>query len=118
MECNMNKVLLIGRLTSDPVVRYSGELAIASFTLAIDRMKKRDGTKETDFPRVKAFGKTAEFCASYMKKGNRVAVEGRIETGSYIGESGEKVFTTEVRAERVEVIDWPEEKKDGEEFFF
>lgn len=110
----MNKVLLIGRLTSDPVVRYSGELAIASFTLAIDRMKKRDGTKETDFPRVKAFGKTAEFCGSYMKKGNRAAIEGRIETGSYIGEFGDKVYTTEVRAERVEVIDWPEDKKDDD----
>lgn len=110
----MNKVLLIGRLTSDPVVRYSGELAIASFTLAIDRMKRRDGTKETDFPMVKAFGKTAEFCGSYMKKGNRAAIEGRIETGSYIGESGDKVYTTEVRAERVEVIDWPEDKKDDD----
>ena len=104
----MNRATLIGRLTADPVVRYSGDLAIASFTLAIDRPPKRDGEKEADFIKIKAFGKTAEFCANYMRKGKRASVDGRIETGSYFGESGDKVFTTEIRAERVEVIDWPE----------
>lgn len=102
----MNHVVLIGRLTRDPEVRYSGEMAIARFSLAIDRPPKRDGTKETDFPNIVVFGKQAENCEKYISKGRLVAVEGRIQTGSYTNKDGNKVYTTEVIANRVEFLDW------------
>ena len=105
----MNNVNLIGRLTADPVVRYSGDHPIATFTLAIDRPPKPDGTKDTDFPRITAYGKQAEFCRKYLQKGNRAAVVGRIKTGSY-NKDGQTIYTTDVIANRVEVIDWPEKK--------
>lgn len=107
----MNKVILIGRLTADVALRYTGdELAIGAFTVAIDRPPKRDGTKEADFPRVTVFGKQAELCDKYLEKGARVAVEGRIQTGSYTKSDGAKVYTTDVVAERVEFIDFKEDK--------
>ncbi|MBQ1195046.1 MAG: single-stranded DNA-binding protein [Clostridia bacterium] len=103
----MNKALLIGRIAGDVVLRYSSEeLAIASFTIAADRPPKKDGTKSADFPRVTVFGKQAENCQRFLEKGSRVAVEGRIQTGSYTKQDGTKVYTTEVVAERVEFIDF------------
>ena len=99
----MNHVSLIGRLTRDPEIRYSGDLAIARFSLAIDRPPKRDGTKETDFPNIVVFGRQAENCEKYLHKGRMAAVEGRI---SYTNRDGVKVYTTEVVAQRVEFIDW------------
>lgn len=103
----MNRVELIGRLTRDPVVRYtSGEqMAVASFTLAVDRPgKDKNGNKQADFPRVTAFGKTAETIEKYVKKGTAIAVEGRIQTGSYDDKNGNKVYTTDVIADRVEFL--------------
>lgn len=92
----MNMVCLMGRLTRDPEVRASQSgLTIASYTLAVDRRFKRDGEPSADFIRCKAFGKTAEFAERHFRKGVKIAVSGRIETGSYEGKNG-KVFTTDI----------------------
>ena len=95
----MNKVILMGRLTRDPEVRYSaGEnaLAIARYTLAVDRRFKRDGEQSADFINCLAFGRSAEFAEKYFKQGTKIAVSGRIQTGSYDGKDGKKVYTTDV----------------------
>ena len=103
----MNSVALIGRLTRDPEIRYTNEqMAIATFSIAIDRPPRRDGTRETDFPRITVFGRQAENCEKYLKKGRLVAIQGRIQTGSYQNKNGETVYTTDVVANRVEFIDW------------
>lgn len=101
----MNKTLLIGRATKDPDIRYSqGEqsMAIARFNLAVDRRFKKDGEQSADFISCVAFGKTAEFIEKYVFKGTKIAVEGRIQTGSYTNNDGVKVYTTDVVAENVE----------------
>ena len=98
----MNKVILMGRLTRDPEVRYSqGEnaLAIARYTLAVDRRFKRDGEQTADFINCVVFGKSAEFTERYFRQGMRVVVCGRIQTGSYTNRDGQKVYTTEVVVE-------------------
>lgn len=99
----MNKVILMGRLTKDPDVRYtSGEnsMAIASYTLAIDRRgAKKEAEQTADFPSIKAFGKAAEFAEKYFRKGMKIAVTGRLQTGSYTNKDGQKVYTTEVVVE-------------------
>lgn len=101
----MNSVNLIGRLTRDPEVRYTqNNMAVATFTLAIDRPVKKDGEKQTDFPRVICFGKTAELVEKYVTKGRQVAVQGRIQTGSYQKDDGTTVYTTDVVADRVEFL--------------
>ncbi len=101
----MNSVSLIGRLTRDPEVRYTGDqMAIARFSIAIDRPPRRDGTKETDFPSITVFGKQAENCGKYLSKGRQVGIHGRIQTGSYVNKNGDKVYTTEVVADRVEFL--------------
>ncbi len=96
----MNKVILMGRLTKDPEVRYSSgenQLAIARYTLAVDRRFTRNGSDQTaDFIPCKAFGKAAEFAEKYFRKGIKIAITGRIETGSYTNKDGQKVYTTEV----------------------
>ena len=102
----MNKVILMGRLTRDPEVRYSqGEqaLAIARFTLAVDRRFKRDGDQQTaDFITCVTFGKIAEFAERYCHQGTKLVVEGRIQTGSYTNRDGVKVYTTDVVVESAE----------------
>ncbi|WP_455716707.1 single-stranded DNA-binding protein [Anaerosporobacter sp.] len=102
----MNKVILMGRLTRDPEVRYSqgeGSLAIARYTLAVDRRFKRDGDQQTaDFISCVSFGKTAEFAEKYYRQGTKVLVTGRIQTGSYTNKDGQKVYTTEVVVEEQE----------------
>ncbi len=103
----MNSVALIGRLTRDPEVRYTSEqMAIASFSIAIDRPPRKDGTKDTDFPRITVFGRQAENCEKYLVKGRLVAIQGRIQTGSYTNKNGDKVYTTDVVADRVEFLEW------------
>ena len=103
----MNNVILIGRLTRDPELRYTtSQMAVATFTLAIDRPTKADKEKETDFPRIKAFGKTAENCEKYLAKGRMVAVQGSLQTGSYEDKDGKRVYTTDVIANRVEFLEW------------
>ena len=107
----MNLVLISGRLTKDPEIRYTTgtQMAVAVFTLAIDRGKDKNGEDMgADFPRVTVFGKQAENCERYLAKGCRVAVQGKIQTGSYEDKNGQKVFTTDVIAQRVEFIDFKE----------
>lgn len=95
----MNKVIEIGRLTRDPEVRYSqGEnsIAIARYTLAVDRPKTKDGESAADFISCVAMGKNGEFAEKYLRKGTKIAVEGSIRTGSYTNKDGQKVYTTDV----------------------
>ena len=100
----MNSVVLIGRLTRDPEVRYTAatQMAVATFTVAIDRPVKAGGEKQTDFPRVTVFGKQAENCEKYLAKGRLVGVQGRLQTGSYQNKDGATVYTTDVVVEQVE----------------
>ena len=101
----MNKVHLLGRLTRDPEIRYSqgnDQLAIARYTLAVDRRYKRDGGQTADFIRCVAFGKAAEFAEKYLKKGTKIAATGRIQTESYTNSDGQKVYTTDVVIEEQE----------------
>ncbi len=102
----MNKVILMGRLTRDPEVRYSqgGEnpLAIARFTLAVDRRFKRDGEATADFISCVAFGRQAEHAERFYRQGLKVVIAGRIQTGSYTNKDGVKVYTTEVVVEEQE----------------
>lgn len=104
----MNSVVLIGRLTRDPEIKYRGEnsMAVASFTLAIDRPARQGQEKKTDFPRVTVFGRQAENCGKFLSKGLRVAVRGQIHTGSYKDKDGKTVYTTDVAADRVEFLEW------------
>lgn len=96
----MNKVILMGRLTKDPDIRYTqGEnsMCIARYTLAVDRRFNRNNEGNTaDFIPCVAFGRTAEFTEKYLKKGTKMAITGRIQTGSYDDKDGKKVYTTEV----------------------
>ena len=101
----MNKVILMGRLTREPEIRYSqGEnaSAVARYTLAVDRRFKRQGEQDADFISCVSFGKTAEFIERYLHQGTKVVVCGRIQTGSYVNKDGQKVYTTDVVAEEVE----------------
>jgi len=111
----MNKVILIGRLTRDPEVRYSaGEnaMAIARYSLAVDRRFKKEGDEQTaDFINCVAFGKAGEFAEKWFKKGTKVAITGRIQTGSYTNKDGVKVYTTDVVVEEQE---FAESKKAAE----
>lgn len=103
----MNKVILIGRLTRDVELGYctnDSNTAFARYTLAIDRPHKRDGQQETDFIRCLMFGRTAELADRYLAKGMKVAVEGRIQTGSYTNREGQMVYTTDVLVERQEFL--------------
>lgn len=98
----MNKVILMGRLTRDPDVRYSaGEnaTAVARYTLAVDRRFKRDGEATADFIGCVAFGRQAEFAEKYLRQGTKIAISGRIQTGSYTNRDGQKVYTTDVVVE-------------------
>ena len=101
----MNKVILMGRLTRDPEVKYTqGEntMAIARYTLAVDRRFKRDGEAAADFISCVAFGRQAEFAEKYFHQGIRIVVTGRIQTGSYTNRDGNKVYTTDVVVEEQE----------------
>ena len=100
----MNKVILMGRLTRDPEVRYSqgdNSMAIARYTLAVDRRFNRNNNDENsaDFIGCVAFGKSGEFAEKYFRKGTKVLVTGRIQTGSYTNRDGVKVYTTDVVVE-------------------
>lgn len=105
----MNKVILIGRLTRDPEIRYSqGENSrpIANYTLAVDRRKPNaDGQKEADFIRCVAFDRQAEFAEKFLKQGTKILVVGRIQTGSYTNKDGQKVSTTDIVVEEHEFVE-------------
>lgn len=114
----MNKVILMGRLTKDPDVRYTqgdNSTAIARYTLAVDRRfarKDQQDAQTADFIGIVAFGKAGEFAEKYLKKGTKVIVTGRIQTGSYTNKDGQKVYTTDVIAEDQEFC---ESKTSGSE---
>ena len=99
----MNKVILMGRLTRDPEIRYANNennTCIANYTLAVDRRFKRQGDEQTaDFIRCVAMGKGGEFAEKYLHQGTKIVVEGRIQTGSYTNKDGQKIFTTDVLVE-------------------
>ena len=105
----MNKVILMGRLTRDPEVRYSqGEqaTAIARYTVAVDRRFRRDGDSQSaDFIGCVAFGRQAEFAEKYLRKGTKIALTGRIQTGSYTNRDGQKVYTTDIVVDDQEFAD-------------
>lgn len=112
----MNNVVLIGRLTRDPELRYipnSGN-AVSTFTLAVDKNLSRDKKQElesknqptADFIRIVVWGKQAENCANYLAKGRLIAVNGRIQTGSYDDKDGKRVYTSDVVANNVEFLEW------------
>lgn len=115
----MNKVILMGRPTKDPEVRYTqkqdgSQMAIARFTLAVDR---RGRDSETDFISCVAFGRLGEFAEKYISKGRKYAIVGRIQTGSYTNKDGAKVYTTEVVVEECEFCDSkPQEQKTEQGF--
>jgi single-strand DNA-binding protein len=102
----MNKVILIGRLCRDPEIRYSQQgdeqMAVARYTLAVDRRYKKDNEQSADFISCVAFGRSAEFAEKYLKQGTKICVCGRIQTGSYTNRDGNKVYTTDVVVEEQE----------------
>lgn len=102
----MNTVNLIGNLTRDPEVRYTLQnLAVCTFTIAINRGRDKDGNdRGADFPRVTVYGKTAENCGKYLAKGRKVGIAGRLQTGSYTKQDGTKLYTTDVIAHSVEFL--------------
>lgn len=98
----MNSVLLIGNLTRDPETRTTGSgTTVCAFKIAVNRNTQEGGA---DYPRIKTFGKTAENCGRYLKKGSKVGIEGRLQTGSYEKQNGDIVSYTEVIANRVEFL--------------
>lgn len=111
----MNKVILMGRLTRDPEVKYSqsnNPMAIARYSIAVNRKFKREGEPDADFINCVAFGKTGEFVEKYLKKGQLINVVGSLRTGSYNDKNGKKVYTTDVIVEEHYFTD---SKKDKEE---
>lgn len=100
----MNKVVLIGRLTKDPDMRFAAGsgLAVVRFNLAVNRQKQKDKEQEADFISCIAFGKTGETIAQYITKGGQIAIEGHIQTGSYDAKNGTKKYTTDVIIDRFE----------------
>lgn len=118
----MNKVILIGRLTRDPEVRYQageGSMAIARYTLAVDRRRRQNaGADEptADFIQCVAFGRTGEFAEKYLRKGTKILVQGRIQTGSYTNKEGNKVYTTDVIVDEHEFVESKGASADGGSF--
>jgi single-strand DNA-binding protein len=101
----MNRVILCGRLVRDPEVRYtqsSNSMAVAKFTLAVDRKFKKDGEQSADFINCTAFGKTAEIIEKHVKKGVKLIVEGRWQTGSYKNKDGQTVYTNDCAVDSIE----------------
>jgi single-strand DNA-binding protein len=104
---SLNKVILVGRLTRDPEMRYTTSgLAVTNFTVAVDRRSKnQQGERQTDFFRCSAWRQTAEFVSNYLTKGRLVAVEGRIELNEYVGQDGQKKYSTDIVCDHVEGLD-------------
>ena len=110
----MNQVVLVGRLVRDPDVRYNPNgMAVARFTVAVDRRFKREGQPEADFVSCVAFGKQGEFIEKYFNKGKLIGLSGSIQTGSYTNKDGQKVYTTDVVAESVEFVGSKSESDGG-----
>ena len=102
---SMNEVILIGRLTRDPELKYSQkQVAFANFSIAIDRPKVGGKDSGVDYPKIVVFGKVAENCDKYLSKGSKVAIQGALQTGSYTNKDGRKIYTTNVVANKVEFL--------------
>lgn len=107
----MNKVILMGRLTRDPNVRYTQQnssqesMCVARYTLAVDRWGQRDGQPSADFISCVAFGRNGEFAEKHLKQGTKIVVTGRIQTGSYTNRDGQRVYTTDVVIEEQEFVE-------------
>lgn len=112
----MNRVILCGRLTREPEIRYSqtvnGSMAVARYTLAVDRAFKKESEQAADFINCIAFGKNGEFAEKYLHQGTKIIVEGRWQTGSYTNKDGQKIYTNECAIERHEFC---ENKSGGNE---
>lgn len=106
----MNSVVLIGRLTRDPEVRYTSntQTAVCHFSIAVDRPRTQGREQTADFIRITVFGRQAENCGRYLAKGRQVAIQGRIQTGSYKNREGQTVYTTDVIANNVEFLGSPQ----------
>ena len=102
----MNRVILCGRVVREPEIRYSqtanGSMAVARYTLAVDRTFKKEGEQAADFINCIAFGKNGEFAEKYLHQGTKIAITGRIQTGSYTNKDGQRVYTTDVVVEEQE----------------
>lgn len=112
----MNKVILMGRLTRDPEVKYTqndNPLAVGNYTIAVDRPRKKDAPAEADFINCVAFGKTAEFAEKYLRRGTKILIEGSIQTGSYENSEGKKVYTTKVLVAKHEFCESKASSADG-----
>jgi single-strand DNA-binding protein len=114
----MNKVILLGRLTRNPEVRYTSgkentQLCIARYTLAIDRRFKTEGQPSADFINCVAMGKNGEFAEKYLKQGTKIALVGRIQTGSYKNDAGQTIYTTDIVTEEIE---FAESKKTADSY--
>lgn len=109
----MNSVILIGRLTKDPELKYipESQMAVATFNLAVDRPMAKE--KTADFIGITVFGKTAEHCAKYLAKGRLAGIQGQIQTGSYKSKDGETRYTTRVVASRAEFLEWGNKDQGG-----
>nr|DAO53783.1 MAG TPA: Single strand binding protein [Caudoviricetes sp.] len=123
----MNKAILMGRLTKDPEITYKtqgdgNQLAIARYTMAVDRRFKRDGEQSADFIRCVAFGNNGEFAEKYLHQGTKIMIEGRIQTGSYQNQEGRTVYTTDLIVEHQEFAEskksqeTPQPQSDGDGF--
>ena len=113
----MNKVILMGRLTREPEVRYTqgnNPTAVAKYSLAVPRKFKREGEPDCDFINCVAFGKSAEFAEKYLHKGTKIAVVGRIQTGSYTNKDGQKVYTTDVVVEEQEFCESKSQQQESQ----
>lgn len=111
----MNSVVLMGRITKDPVIKQGQTMKIARYTLAVDRRQKtRDGERQADFISIVSFDKAAEFAEKYLHKGTKIAIHGRITTGSYTNQAGNKVYTTEVVTDDVEFAESKKSQEQGQ----
>lgn len=115
----MNKVILIGRLTRDPEIRYSqndSSTAIATFSAAVDRRFKRDGEPDADFFDCTAFGKQAEFVERYLKKGTKMVIVGRLQNDNYTNKEGQKVYRTRIMVDELEFAESKAASGDNSEY--
>jgi single-strand DNA-binding protein len=111
----MNKAILIGRLTSDPAMKTTPQqIAVATFTIAIDRKFKTNGEKQADFINIVAWRGTAEFVGKYFRKGSKIVVVGSIQTRTYDDKDGKKVYVTEVVADEIEFAESKQDKTEGQ----
>lgn len=114
----MNKVILVGRLTRSPELRYTSQgTAVAGFTLAVNRRVKKDQEQQADFVPIVIWGTMGENCSKYLNKGSQAAISGRIQTRNYENKEGKKVYVTEVVAEEVQFLDSKKDSKNNQEEF-